>query len=224
MPVNASRQCSSRIERALARQGYQRIAGLDEAGRGSLFGPVYAAAVILDPKRPVRGLNDSKLLPPEQRTLLAERIRERAQAWSVASADAVEIDRMNIYQAARLAMKRALDLLAPPPDYLLVDALTLDTSIPQRGIIHGDALSFSIAAASILAKVERDACMERWDDVYPQFGLRRHKGYACAEHLRALEAHGPTPQHRRSYEPVRRLIQHRMQASLFSEWEKVTPP
>lgn len=223
MPVDGSHRCSSRIERALARRGYERIAGLDEAGRGCLFGPVYAAAVILDPKRPVRGLNDSKQLSPERRTLLAERIRERARAWSVAWVDAAEIDRLNIYQASRLAMKRALDLLAPPPDFLLVDALTLDTGLPQRGIIRGDALSVSIAAASILAKVERDACMERWDQIYPQFGLRRHKGYASSEHLRALESHGPTPHHRRSYEPVRRLIERQTQPSLFAERERVAP-
>lgn len=206
MAAAQTRRCSSRLERVLARDGHRRVAGLDEAGRGCLFGPVFAAAVILNPERPIRGLNDSKQLSPEERTVLAGRIRERALDWAVAEVEPGEIDRINIYQASRLAMKRALAKLAAPPDYLLVDALTVESGIPQRGVIHGDALSVSIAAASILAKVDRDASMERWDEMYPEFGFKRHKGYACPEHLRALERFGPTPHHRYSYEPVRRLM------------------
>ena len=206
MPANAAWRCTARLERALCRKGFHRIAGLDEAGRGCLFGPVFAAAVVLDPVKPIRGLRDSKQLDPEQRRGLAAAIREKALAWAVAKAEAAEIDRINIYQASRLAMKRALEQLAPPPDYLLVDALRVDSEVAQRALIHGDALSVSIAAASILAKVGRDACMEEWDAVYPLFGLRRHKGYASPEHLRALAEHGPTGQHRFSYEPVRRAM------------------
>ncbi len=191
------------MERAARANGYRAIAGVDEAGRGCLFGPVFAAAVILDPDRPIRGLNDSKVLPAEERERLSARIRERAVAWAVASADAAEIDRINIYQASRLAMKRALEQLDPAPDYLLVDALAVDIELPQQALIHGDARCRSIAAASILAKVDRDAAMCRWDTTYPAYGLARHKGYGTPEHCRALELHGATPEHRRTFEPVR---------------------
>jgi ribonuclease HII len=176
---------------------------LDEAGRGSLFGPVFAAAVILDSERPIRGLNDSKQLDPDTRERLYDRILERAVAWAVARAEATEIDRINIYQASRLAMKRALEVLAPRPDFLYVDALRLETAIEQRPLIHGDALCRSIAAASILAKVARDRAMVACDEAFPGYGLARHKGYATPEHLRALSELGPTPEHRRTYEPVR---------------------
>ncbi len=162
-------------------------------GRGALFGPVFAAAVILSPDRPIRGLRDSKLLDAERREVLAVRIRERAVAWSVAAADAFEIDRINILQASRLAMKRAIERLNPAADYLLVDAVTVDLPLSQRALIHGDALSQCIAAASILAKVTRDACMREWDLVFPHYGLKNHKGYSTDEHWKALETHGPTP-------------------------------
>ncbi len=195
----------STYEQAARKRGYACIAGADEAGRGSLFGPVFAAAVILDQASPIRGLRDSKQLTPERRAVLAERIRERAVAWAVATADASEIDAINIYQASRLAIKRAISMLRPAPDYLLVDALQIDLDIPQEGIIHGDALSPSIAAASILAKVDRDACLCDWDQQFPQYGLARHKGYPTPEHLAALAQHGPTPYHRMSYAPVRQL-------------------
>jgi len=197
--------CSDRFERAARAKGYRRIAGLDEAGRGCLFGPVFAAAVVLSPQKPVPGLCDSKLLAPEERERLAEMIRERAVAWAVASVSAAEIDRINIYQASRLAMKRALEQLDPPADYLLVDALRLDTSVPQEALIKGDARCRSIAAASILAKVDRDACMKRFDRVYPGYGFARHKGYGTPEHLQALARLGPTPEHRRSFAPVREV-------------------
>jgi ribonuclease HII len=180
-----------------------RIAGIDEAGRGCLFGPVRAAAVILDPARPIRGIDDSKQLSPEERERAYEQILCKAAAWASAEASAREIDQVNIYQAARLAMKRALERLSPPPDFLLVDALTIETSVPQRSLIHGDAVSRSIAAASIVAKVERDRSMADWDARYPEYGFLRHKGYGTAEHLKALEQHGPTPDHRMTCEPVR---------------------
>lgn len=207
MAAAAAKQISIRstYEQAARRQGYSRIAGADEAGRGSLFGPVYAAAVILAKDNPIRGLRDSKQLSRERRELLAGRIRERALAWAVATADAAEIDVMNIYQASRLAIKRAILMLKPQPDYLLVDALRIDLEIAQEGIIHGDALSPSIAAASILAKVDRDACLCQWDQQFPQYGFARHKGYPTPEHIEALALHGPTPFHRMSYAPVRQL-------------------
>ena len=188
----------------MSQQGFTRVAGLDEAGRGSLFGPVFAAAVVFDPDRPVDGVEDSKTLTPGQRNLLAEMIRERAVCWAVAAADANEIDRLNIYEASRLAMTRALEGLHPRPDYLLLDAMRLPCDLPQESLIKGDARVASIAAASILAKVERDACMDAWAAVYPGFGLDHHKGYATATHLAALERFGPTPLHRLSYRPVRR--------------------
>jgi len=197
--------CSNEFERRARRLGYRRIAGLDEAGRGCLFGPVYAAAVILSPRRKIPGLCDSKLLEPEERERLAGLIREKAVAWAVASVSAEEIDRINIYQASRLAMKRALEQLDPPADYLLVDALELDAGVPQEALIKGDMRCLSIAAASILAKVERDACMRRFDRLYPGYGLARHKGYGTREHLDALARLGATPEHRRSFAPVREI-------------------
>jgi ribonuclease HII len=198
-----SRLCSSRFERAARQLGWTRIAGLDEAGRGALFGPVVAAAVILNPRRRIVGLDDSKKLPAERRSQLAERVREHALAWAVAEVDAQRIDAWNIYQASRQAMTAALQLLSIVPDYLLIDAMQLDVIIEQKSIIKGDARSVSIAAASILAKTHRDARMEEWDAVYPQYGLARHKGYATPDHLEALRLHGPTPLHRYSFAPVR---------------------
>jgi len=179
------------------------VAGVDEVGRGSLFGAVFAAAVILSPDCPIRGLNDSKQLEPERREVLSERIRERAAAWAVAAVDAAAIDRINIYQASRLAMRLAVEKLVPAADFLLIDAVPLDLSIPQHSLIHGDARCHAIAAASIVAKVERDNCMRVWDEIYPQYGLARHKGYNTPEHVSALQQHGPTPLHRFSFEPVR---------------------
>ncbi len=193
------------FERAARRQGFRLIAGADEAGRGSLFGAVFAAAVVLDPERPIRGLRDSKQLEPARREVLAVRIRERAVCWACASAEADEIDRINIYQASRLAMERAIALLSPPPDYLLVDAMRLNLSTTQKGLIRGDMRCPSIAAASILAKVTRDQTMREWDAIYPEFKLARNKGYPTQEHITALARHGPTPHHRMSYEPVRQI-------------------
>lgn len=196
-------RCQGTWERKARAEGFTAVAGVDEAGRGSLFGPVFAAAVVLCPDRPVRGLRDSKILDGERRGVLAAQIKERAAAWSVAASDAGEIDRVNIYQASRLAMRRAVESLQPAADYLLIDAVTVDLPLPQQSLIHGDARVQCIAAASILAKVARDACLEAWDAVYPDYGLARHKGYATPEHLDALDRRGPTPLHRFSYEPVR---------------------
>lgn len=196
-------RCDGNIEREVRARGFRCIAGVDEVGRGALFGSVFAAAVILSQDRPIRGLNDSKQLDASRRTVLAGRIRERAIAWSVAAVDSATIDRINIYQASRLAMKFAVEKLQPHPDFLLIDALYLDVPIAQRAFIHGDARCQAIAAASILAKVERDACMQEWDAVFPNYGLARHKGYATPEHSEALTLHGPTPLHRMTFAPVR---------------------
>ena len=198
-----NRLCSSRFERAARKMGWMRIAGIDEAGRGALFGPVVAAAVILNPKRRIVGLDDSKKLTAERRAELAPRIREHALAWSIAEIDAQRIDAWNIYQASRQAMIAALQQLSIVPDYLLIDAMQLDVLIEQKSLIKGDARSVSIAAASILAKTHRDLRMLEWDALYPQYGLARHKGYGTPDHLEALRIHGPTPLHRYSFAPVR---------------------
>lgn len=195
--------CGGKHERGARALGYCFVAGVDEAGRGALFGPVFAAAVILSPERPVRGLRDSKELVPGRREVLAGRIRERAIAWAVGAADAYVIDRVNILQASRLAMMRAIEQLRPACDYLLIDAVKLDLPIPQEAIVQGDVKVQCIAAASILAKTARDQCMRKWDEVFPQFGLARNKGYGTDEHHDALRALGPTMMHRFSFEPVR---------------------
>jgi len=198
-----ARLCSSRFERAARQLGWTRIAGIDEAGRGALFGPVVAAAVILNPRRRIVGLDDSKKLTAERRTLLAARIREHALACAVAEIDAGRIDAWNILQASRQAMTAALGQLALVPDYLLIDAMELDVPIEQKSLIKGDAKSISIAAASILAKTHRDTRMDEWDGVYPGYGFAQHKGYGTPEHLEALKRLGPTPLHRHSFAPVR---------------------
>jgi len=195
-------RCTLRYEKNAWATGAAMVAGVDEVGRGSLFGPVVAAAVILDRGYRIRGLRDSKLLLPESRELLAPRIREHAVAWAVAAVDAARIDQINIYQASRLAMRDAVMRLQPSADHLLIDAVRLDCELPQLAIIHGDALSASIAAASILAKVERDRMMCEWDKVFPEYGLASHKGYSTPQHLAALLEYGPTPLHRQSFAPV----------------------
>jgi ribonuclease HII len=201
--ANGKFRCEGVLERELRVRGFHAVAGVDEVGRGALFGPVFAGAVILAEDRPIRGLNDSKMLEPERREVLAERIYERAVAWSVAAIDAATIDHINIYQASRLAMRLAVSRLNPPPDFLLIDAVPLDYPLPQRALIKGDARCHAIAAASIIAKVQRDACMRVWDGVFPEYGLASHKGYATPEHHKAIEEYGPTPLHRLSFEPVR---------------------
>src|SRR5579863_5988877 len=197
------RLCCSRYEREARQCGWLRVSGIDEAGRGSLFGPVVAAAVILNPRRRIVGLDDSKKLTAERRVELAGRIREHALAWAVAEIDASRIDAWNIYQASRQAMVAAVSKLHPLPYYLLLDAIELDLPIEQKALIHGDARSISIAAASILAKVDRDRRMEEFDEMYPQYGLAQNKGYGTPDHLDALRQHGPTALHRFSYAPVR---------------------
>jgi ribonuclease HII len=195
-------RCTLKFEKLAAQSGARMIAGVDEVGRGSLFGPVVAAAVILDPRYRIRGLRDSKLLLAQRREVLAERIREHAIAWAVAAIDAARIDQINIYQASRVAMREAVIQLEPRPDHLLIDAMRLDCELPQQAIIHGDALSASIAAASILAKVERDRMVREWDPVFPVYGLASNKGYSTPHHLAALRLHGPSPLHRQSFAPV----------------------
>lgn len=203
LDATSTLKCEGTLERDLRARGYSCVAGTDEVGRGSLFGSVVAAAVILSPDRPIRGLNDSKQIEAERREELSARIRDRAVAWAVAAVDSATIDRINIYQASRLAMKTALALLSTAPDFVLIDAVPLDIPQPQQALIHGDARCHAIAAASIVAKVYRDEMMCRWDVVFPQYGLARNKGYQAPEHLRALREFGPTPLHRMSYEPVR---------------------
>ena len=195
-------RCTLKYEKLAWGSGAKLVAGVDEVGRGSLFGPVVAAAVVLDSSYRIRGLRDSKLLPAERREILAQRIREHAIAWSIAAVDAARIDQINIYHASRLAMREAVFQLNPQPDHLLIDAMKLDYDLPQRAIIHGDALSASIAAASILAKVERDRMISEWDPVFPLYGLKSNKGYSTPKHLAALREHGPSPLHRQSFAPV----------------------
>ena len=195
-------RCTLRFEKQAWAAGAKLVAGVDEVGRGSLFGPVVAAAVILDPAYRIRGLRDSKLLPAERREELAVRIREHAIAWAITAVDSARIDQINIYQASRLAMRLAVEQLSFAADHLLVDAVKLDCDVPQQAIIHGDALSVSIAAASIIAKVERDRMVAAWDPVFPMYGLASNKGYSAPKHLAALREHGPSPLHRQSFAPV----------------------
>ncbi|MBI5921220.1 MAG: ribonuclease HII [Betaproteobacteria bacterium] len=183
------------------------IAGVDEAGRGPLAGPVFAAAVILDPHRPIIGLADSKKLSARIRARLSLEIREKARAWAIASSSVDEIDALNILQASLLAMRRAVEALNPIPEQILVDGLHCPTvTMPARAIVKGDASEACIAAASILAKTARDAEMLYLHSAYPEYGLDRHKGYPTAAHLAALRAHGPAVIHRRSFAPVTRLL------------------
>lgn len=191
-----------RFEEQARKSGFSHVAGVDEVGRGCLFGPVVAAAVILKPGVSIRGLADSKQLDRKTREAMAPRIRERCEAWAIAAVDAVRIDHINIYQASRLAMEQAISKLSVSADYILADAMTLGLAQPQRSLIHGDNRSRSIAAASILAKVERDSWMRQWDRVYPEYDLASNKGYGTRAHLRALEQHGPTPLHRMTFAPV----------------------
>lgn len=184
------------------------MAGVDEAGRGPLAGPVVAAAVILDPARPILGLKDSKLLTPIQRELLAAEIRTHSLAWAVAWADHEEIDRINILQASLLAMARAVAALSLEPHEVQVDGNRCpQVSQPVSAIVKGDSKVPAISAASILAKVERDAAMCRLDALYPGYGFAIHKGYPTPAHLAALDEHGVSAVHRRSFGPVRRCLE-----------------
>jgi ribonuclease HII len=195
--------CDLSFERLAVTQGYHRIAGIDEVGRGALFGPVYAAAVILDLSRVPDGINDSKKLTVKKRLRLAENIRETALGFCIASVDSETIDRINILEATKEAMRQAVRGLQPQPDYLLCDAIYIGgLDVPQESIIHGDARSVSIAAASILAKVERDRVIAALGCRYPGYDLERNKGYGTATHLLALRTLGPTSSHRRTFRGV----------------------
>lgn len=195
-------KCTTQYEKLAAETGAKFIAGVDEVGRGSLFGPVVAAAVILDPTYRIKGLRDSKLLPADRREVLAERIKDHAVAWSIAAVDVARIDQLNIYWASNLAMKHAVRGLSCQPDHLLIDAMRLDLDCAQTKIIHGDALSASIAAASIIAKVYRDALICEWAPVFPEYDLASNKGYSAPKHIKALREIGPSPLHRQSFAPV----------------------
>lgn len=202
MRMLRSLACGNRYEKLARAQGATIIAGVDEVGRGALFGPVVAAAVILPAESRIRGLRDSKQLLPEDRERLAAIVRARALAIAVEEVDAETIDRVNIYQASRMAMSAAVMRLAPQPDHLLIDALRLDLPHAQTSIIYGDSLSISIAAASVVAKVYRDRRMCELDREYPGYGLASHKGYATPEHREALRNLGPTVLHRKTFTPV----------------------
>ena len=197
------------FEKALWSEGFRNVAGVDEAGVGPLAGPVVAAAVILPLGCKISGLDDSKKISRgSEREELESRIKKEARGWAVGQAEAEEIDRLNIYRAGILAMRRAVEGLDIRPDYLLVDARAIpEYSCPQRGVVRGDALSMSIAAASILAKTFRDRVMLELDALYPGYGLAAHKGYPTSEHLNALRRLGPSQIHRRSYGPVRATTQ-----------------
>jgi len=196
-----------RHERELHLAGFARIAGLDEVGRGSLAGPVVAAAVVLPERHRIRGIRDSKVLPRARREALYELILDRAEAVGVGCIEVEVIDRINILQATKLAMREALGRLAAAPDHLLIDALSLrDVDVPQRAIIDGDAISASIAAASIVAKVTRDRICDEFDRRYPSYGFARHKGYGTRRHVEMLVADGPCAWHRRTFAPIKWLL------------------
>jgi ribonuclease HII len=195
-------KCTQKFEKLAWAGGAQLVAGVDEVGRGCLFGPVVAGAVILERDYRIKGLRDSKLLDQKTREKLAERIKQHAVAYAVAAVDVARIDQINIYWASLLAMRLAVAQLSPAPDHLLLDAVQIDWECPQTKIIHGDALSISIAAASIIAKVHRDEMIRRWAPVYPEYDLASNKGYRSPKHLAALNEYGPTPLHRLSFAPV----------------------
>jgi ribonuclease HII len=194
------------FERVLWKSGLTRVAGVDEAGTGPLAGPVVAAAVVFPPGTSISGVDDSKKIDPERRRELASAIRKHASGVGVGEASVQEIDTLNIYRAALLAMRRAVEALPEPPQHVLVDARTIpELSVPQNPFCKGDGINFSIAAASIIAKTHRDALMERLDEEHPGYGFARHKGYGTAAHQRAIRDRGPSPAHRMSF-PVLREV------------------
>jgi len=199
--------CGWTLEEAARCRGALRIAGIDEVGRGPLFGPVVAAAVILPSGWRLEGLTDSKKLSPKKRHEFDIEIRLNAVAWAIAAVDVETIDRINIRRASLEAMRLAVEQLTLIPDFLLIDGRdTIEWNCPQQAVIHGDAISFSIAAASVLAKVHRDRLLVALDAEYPGYGLARHKGYCSPEHMEALARLGTTPLHRRSYKPVAQAL------------------
>lgn len=210
MTITASDISTLAYERTLIAEGITTIAGIDEVGRGALAGPLTAAAVILPPMEQIdhdaafwSTVRDSKTISMTRRATLAQEIMRRSSAWTVASIASEEIDDLGVGPANRIAMERAVYALQQEPDMLLIDAMTLDCDVAQIGIIDGDALSLSVAAASIIAKVARDTEMIRYDSTWPVFGFAKHKGYGVAAHRVALNEHGPCPIHRRSFTPVR---------------------
>ncbi len=195
-----------RYEREAYNQGFQVLAGIDEVGRGPLAGPVVAAAVILPKGCKIKHLNDSKKIPKSKHEAIYHEVMEQAVAVGIGIKDAKIIDQVNIYEATKLAMLEALGKLNPVPQYLLIDAMKLDTPIPQQSIIKGDANSLSIAAASIVAKVTRDRLMADYDQTYPGYGFAKNAGYGTAEHLEGLEKQGITPIHRKTFEPIKSIL------------------
>ncbi|HOI84875.1 MAG TPA: ribonuclease HII [Acholeplasmataceae bacterium] len=195
-----------RYEKELYDQGYTLIAGVDEAGRGPLAGPVVAAAVILKRGETFTYVNDSKQLTEKERDLALLEIKEKSLAIGIGISSVEEIDLINIYRASREAMLSAIKQLKIKPDYILTDAMPMEIDIPMQAIIKGDAKSVSIAAASIVAKTTRDAYMTEMDKLFPQYGFKKHKGYPTKEHLEALKTYGPTPIHRKTYQPVKELL------------------
>jgi ribonuclease HII len=193
-------------ENKLYQAGIKYIAGVDEAGRGPLAGPVVAAAVILKPGAILKYVNDSKQLSEKQRDKALIEIKENALSISIAIGSVEEIDLINIYRATREAMQSAIKKLSIKPDFLLIDAMPMEIDIPAESIIKGDTLSVSIAAASIVAKTTRDAYMMEMDKLFPVYHFKNHKGYGTKEHLEALKTYGPTPIHRKSYEPVKSML------------------
>jgi ribonuclease HII len=195
------------FERSARAAGYCRIAGLDEAGRGPLAGPVAAAAVVLPEGLLITGLTDSKQVPEPERERLFDVIRAQAVCYGIGLADERTIDEVNILQATIIAMERALEQLSPRPDYLLIDALALKrVLLPQKPLIKGDCRSHSIAAASILAKVTRDRLMLALHEQYPQYNFQKHKGYGTSEHMALIREHGPCAAHRRTFNPVAQML------------------
>ena len=190
------------FEEDLLRRGYMNVAGLDEAGRGPLAGPVVAACVVLAPGREIPGVNDSKKLTEAARDKLCREICGSVLDWGVGVVEAEEIDRINILEATKKAMLLAIEELREPPDYLLIDAVTLKVDIPQNPLIKGDARSASIAAASIIAKTTRDRIMLMHDAAYPEYGFKGHKGYGAKSHMDAIRKHGPCPIHRKTFRGV----------------------
>ncbi len=206
-----------RHERDCWQMGYQRIAGFDEAGRGPLAGPVVAAAIVISREFKIIQVNDSKQLTPKRREECFHILTSGEWAYGIGIVEPDEIDRINIYQASRMAMLQALQQLPIEPDFLLVDALVIpETELPQRSIIHGDALSVSIAAASIIAKCTRDSMMKEYDHLYPGYGFAKHKGYPTREHYLALQSLGPSPIHRHSFSLERPVME---SINLFTEEE-----
>lgn len=196
-------QAMSVFEVAKKAQGFQAICGIDEVGRGPLAGPVVAAAVILNEDHTILGLNDSKQLSAHKREELVKEIKQNARAIGIGEATAEEIDQLNIYQATKVAMQRAIDHLAIAPDCLLIDAMVLENGLPQEKIIKGDARSVSIAAASIIAKVYRDEWMADYGEQYPAYGFAKNAGYGTKEHLQAIEEQGILPIHRKTFAPIK---------------------